>query len=123
MICSCFPIKIMCIFLISPTYSTYPAGLIHLVLTYRIIFTEGTNYGDRETVFSTFLLVVHCHGQPFSSVFCSRTSRYQILMATEYHDYDLLGYDAVQFGTWIQSFCFCPKYGESRLLETLVPSP
>jgi len=112
----------MCIFLISPTCSTDPAGIIHLVLTYRIIFTEDTNYGDRDTVFSTFLLAVHCQGPPFSSALCSRTSRYQILMGTEYHDYGLLGYDALQFGTWIRSFCFFPKDGESRLFETSVPS-
>jgi len=111
----------MCIFLISPTCSIYPAGLIHLVLPNRIIFTEGTNYGDRVTVFSTFLLVVHSQGPPFSAL-CSRTSRRHILMATEYHDYGLLGYDTMQFGTWIRSFCFCPKDGESRLFETLVPS-
>jgi len=121
MVCSCFPIKIMCIFLISPTCSTYPAGLIHLVLTNRIIFTEGINQGDRDTGFTTFLLVLHCQGPPFSSALFSRKSRYQILMATEYHDYGLLGYEAVQFGTWIRSFYFCTKDGESRLFETLVP--
>jgi hypothetical protein len=148
MACSCFPIKIMCIFLTSPVCSTYPVGLIHLVLTYRIIFAEGTNYGDRDTVFSTFffflrarqhvprmhlsrrlivqfstfLLVLHCQVSPFSWAFSSQTSRCQILMATEYHDYGLLGYDAVQFGTWIRYFCFCPRDRESRLFETLVPS-
>jgi hypothetical protein len=91
---SVFRLKLCIHFLFLPSVvgPTYPASLIHLDLTNLIIFSTRTNYGDRNAVFSTLLLLLHSAGPTFCWVglLCSQCPLSiwcEILMATEYQDH------------------------------------